>query len=94
MLAGALRPADAARLARAGATIDADPDARYTRVEWPATTLRDFLLYDVLLHEVAHHTLQQYAGKRTARLARTHDHEARAAQLAATLRRLLLDEGV
>lgn len=45
-------------------------------VSWPATTLRDYMLFDVLMHEIGHHLLQQYTGKRMARVARTKDHEA------------------
>jgi len=48
--------------------------------------LRDFMLFDALMHEIAHHRLQQYTGKRTARIARTADHEAYADQFAAQCR--------
>ena len=33
-------------------------------------------LFDVLMHEIGHHLIQHYKGKRTVRRARTADHEA------------------
>ncbi len=45
-------------------------------IHWPAGTLKDFMLFDVLMHEVGHHLLQHHKGKRLARIARTSDHEA------------------
>jgi hypothetical protein len=75
-LPGQLTPAAAARLTRAGAILELVAGGRQTRVVWPGRTLRDFMLYDVLLHEIGHHLLQQYTGKRRARIARTRDHEA------------------
>ena len=39
-------------------------------------------LFDVLMHEIAHHTFQQYKGKRAARVARTAHHEALAERFA------------
>jgi hypothetical protein len=68
------------RLERAGAIVETCPSGAFTSVVWPDCTLRDFMLFEVLLHEVGHHILQQHTGKRKARIARTRDHEAFANQ--------------
>jgi len=80
-LPGTLAPADQQRLQAAGALVQADSSGLRTTVHWPGHTLRDFMLRDVLAHELAHHQQQQYTGKRTVRIRRTHDHEAFAQQL-------------
>lgn len=80
-------PADAARLARAGAVLSSDE--RGLVVGWPGDSLRAFVLLDVLLHELGHHLLQHHRGKRLARVARTREHEARADLVAERARRLL-----
>jgi hypothetical protein len=74
------------RLARAGASIEQVSRGLQTVVHWPDDALRDFMLFDVLMHEVAHHTLQQYTGKRPVRIARTPDHEAYADRFAVQCR--------
>jgi hypothetical protein len=51
-------------------------------VDWPGDTLRDFLLFDGLMHEIGHHM----TGKRTARVMRTADHERRADAFATACR--------
>src|SRR5262249_48957989 len=81
-LPGRLAPAEQARLCRAGAVVEESADGTLTVVSWPGTTLRDFVLFDVLMHEIGHHLIQQYKGKRSARVARTRDHEAFADELA------------
>jgi hypothetical protein len=75
-LPGLLGPEEQARLRAAGALVDLDEPGGWTGVAWPGTTLRDFVLFDVLVHELAHHALQQYTGKRGVRIARRRDHEA------------------
>lgn len=76
LLTGTLNPADSERLLRAGAEIN-EMDARGgIEIGWPGDSLRDFMLFDVLMHEIGHHLIQHYKGKRTVRLARTSDHEA------------------
>ena len=75
-LPGRLPENEQARLRRAGALVDEWGDGTLTVVSWPGTTLRDFILFDVLMHEIGHHLVQQYKGKRPARLIRTRDHEA------------------
>jgi hypothetical protein len=78
VLAGRLPGGEEERLGLAGALIEAAD--LWTVVTWPGDTLRDFMLFDVLMHEVGHHLIQQYKGKRPARVARTKDHEAFAAR--------------
>jgi hypothetical protein len=73
-------------LCRAGAVVEAIGVGSHTLVTWPGTTLRDFMLFDVLMHEVGHHLIQQYTGKRRARVVRTGDHEAFAAHFAVQCR--------
>ena len=64
-------------------------------LEWPGSTLRDFVLRHVLLHEIGHHLLQHHAGKRLVPIARTRDHEAFAERFARRARERLatLDSG-
>ena len=73
LLAG--RPTDAAttRLERAGARVTVGRTG--TRVDWPDGTLRDFMLFDGLMHELGHHLIQQAARKPRTRAMRTADHE-------------------
>jgi len=75
-LRGVLAPDAAALLQRAGAALTVHQPGPTTVVEWPGDTLRDFMLVEVLLHEIGHHVLQHHKGKRAARIARTGDHEA------------------
>lgn len=82
VLPGSLAEKDRDRLTRAGASIEPVSRGLQTMIRWPGSTLRDFMLFDGLMHEVAHHTLQQYTGKRTVRIARTADHEAYARRFA------------
>ena len=75
-LPGRLAAAERARLRCAGAIVETAGAGVQTIIAWPRGTLHDFVLFDVLLHEIGHHLLQQYTGKRRARIARTRDHEA------------------
>jgi len=75
-LSGRLQETIVRRFERAGAIVTLLADVRVTLVEWPGDTLRRFMLEDVLLHELGHHVLQHYKGKRLVRIARTRDHEA------------------
>ncbi|WP_238016965.1 hypothetical protein KZZ52_45630 [Dactylosporangium sp. AC04546] len=72
------------RLGRAGALVETGPAG--TRVGWPGDTLRDFVLFDGLMHEIGHHTIQHAARKRHTRAMRTADHERRADAYAARAR--------
>lgn len=74
LAAGSLR-----RLHRAGALVQVG--ATHTRVDWPGEHLRDFVLFDGLMHELGHHALQH-----EARAMRTADHERRADAFAAACR--------
>jgi hypothetical protein len=91
LLPGTLSARERARLEQAGALVERAMAGGATRVEWPGTTLRDFMLFDVLMHEIGHHMVQQYTGKRRARVLRTKDHEAFADRLAARCRTTFLD---
>jgi hypothetical protein len=91
VLPGSLAWRDRERLERAGASIDMLGSGLQTVVSWPGTTLHDFMLFDVLMHEVAHHMLQQYTGKRTVRVARTADHEAFADSFAVECRKRYME---
>jgi hypothetical protein len=64
------------RFQRAGAIVKLLADVNATLVDWPGNTLRRFMVEDVFLHELGHHVLQHYKGKRSVRIARTRDHEA------------------
>ena len=81
-LPGVIETATASQLARAGAILTLLPEVGATVVDWPAGTLRRFMLQEVLLHEVGHHVLQHHKGKRPAKVARVKDHEAFAARFA------------
>jgi hypothetical protein len=75
-LPGRLTDLATARLRRAGARVAAGPAG--TRVDWPGSTLRDFMLLDGLMHEIGHHRIQHAARKQHIRAMRTADHERRA----------------
>jgi hypothetical protein len=75
-LPGSLSDEAARRLSAAGAVIERVGGGLQTIVKWPHDTLHDFVLFDVLMHEIGHHIVQQYTGKRTGRVMRTKDHEA------------------
>ena len=76
LLTGALSEVEQARLRRAGAVIEVLGLGSQTLITWPSETLRAFMLFDVLMHEVGHHLVQQYKGKREMRVVRTSEHEA------------------
>jgi hypothetical protein len=72
-LSGQLTDVATARLQRAGARVAAGPAG--TRVDWPGSTLRDFMLFDGLMHEIGHHRIQNAAHRQRTRAMRTADHE-------------------
>jgi hypothetical protein len=86
VLLGRLPATEAERLRAAGALVE--EDALQTVVAWPGQALREFMLFDVLMHEIGHHMIQQYKGKRPARVVRTRDHEAFAAHFARRCRQI------
>lgn len=75
-LSGPLTATVTARLERAGATVTAGLTGAL--VDWPGGTLRDFMLFDGLMHEIGHHRVQHAARKRRTAAMRTADHERRA----------------
>jgi len=85
-LTGRLPEREAERLRQGGAVIA--EGVLQTVVTWPGRTLREFMLFDVLMHEVGHHLVQQYKGKRLARVLRTGEHEALADRFARRCRSL------
>ena len=87
-LPGILKLADANRFTAFGAIVTVRPDSQSTTVEWPRDSLQRFMLEGVLLHELGHHVLQHYKGKRPVRVARTRDHEAAAERFASRQRSL------
>ena len=87
---GQLTPSTASQLLEAGARFDETPIT--TLVEWPdPVDLRDFVLFDGLLHEIGHHLIQHHTGKRSARVMRTRDHELQAAVFAKSCRQTWRD---
>ncbi|WP_432993208.1 hypothetical protein [Dactylosporangium sp. CA-233914] len=85
VLGGRLADAAVLRLERAGAAVSRG--ALATRVDWPGATLRDFMLFDGLMHEVGHHVVQHAARRHRTRAMRTADHERRADAYARRARR-------
>jgi hypothetical protein len=88
-LPGSLASKSVRRLERAGAVVSLMPELGATLVDWPADTLRRFMLDEVLLHELGHHVLLHHKAKRLGRIARTKDQEA-FATLFAMRQRLVL----
>lgn len=86
-LPGGLRDDAQRRLVAAGAVLHPLGPAGLV-VEWRGASLRDFMLFDVLMHEIGHHRLQHHKGKRPVRIARTADHEAFADAFARRCREL------
>jgi hypothetical protein len=89
VLPGRLTEHETERLRLAGALLT--EEGLQTLVVWTGETLRQFMLFDVLMHEIGHHVIQQYKGKRPARVVRTRDHEAFAAHFARRCRQIYLD---
>jgi hypothetical protein len=73
---GALPESETEYMRRAGAKVDINQEIKATFVHWPKDSFRNFMIFEVLVHEIGHHILQHNAGKRTQRIARTRDHEA------------------
>jgi hypothetical protein len=72
---GHLSSADEQRISTCGGIVDHLEAGLRTVVHWPGDSLRDFVVLHGLIHEMAHHVIQQYTGKRVARVRRTQDHE-------------------
>jgi hypothetical protein len=91
VLPGELASEERGRLERAGALVTTATSGLQTVVRWPGATLRDFMLFDGLMHEIGHHWLQQYRGKRRPQVQRTRDHERFAERFAQRCRRQYLE---
>jgi hypothetical protein len=89
LLGGILADAEQAILRRAGAQVSVDYRSCLSVVTWPAQCLRNFVLYDVLPHELAHHLLQVRHARSLATATRAADHEAVATGLGRRLARHL-----
>lgn len=63
-------------------------------VNWPRESLRRFMLFGVLFHEIGHHQLQHHKGKRRPRIARTKDHEIYAHKFAERCHRVFEGEAL
>jgi hypothetical protein len=87
-LIGSLPATVTEKLRRAGAEIDTRDGGLLTIVTWPGDTLRTFVLFDGLMHEIGHHVLQHSKGKRAPRVLRTRDHEELADRFAQRCRTL------
>ncbi len=87
-LAGRLPAKQRRKLERAGAVLESAGKGAQTIVKWSGNDLRDFMLFEVLMHEIGHHLIQHHKGKRRVRTARTKDHEAFADRFAARCRKL------
>ena len=74
------------RLLEYGAQIEGAGDGAPTLVHWPGDTMREFVLFAVLAHELGHHLLQHHKGKRLPRVVRSAEHEAWAEAFAARCR--------
>jgi hypothetical protein len=92
VIPGVLPIEDAVKLERAGAVLTTSEAGLQTSIAWPGESLKEFMLFEGLIHEIAHHILQQYTGKRRMQIARTKDHEAFAEATVARVRRLLRAE--
>jgi len=88
-LSGLLQRKPFRRFEKAGAIVILLGDVGATVVDWPGDTLRQFMLKEILLHELGHHVLQHYKGKRRARVARTPDNECFAERFAQKHRQAL-----
>ena len=93
LLPGRFSAEEQEKVCRAGAQVESISEPSQTIVSWPADTLRDFMLFDVLMHEIGHHVLQHQKGKRRERVARTADHEALAERFAVRCRLLYRSGG-
>jgi hypothetical protein len=91
-LPGILPETEAKNIRRAGAEVEIDLEVEATFVHWPEDSLRNFMIFEVLLHEVGHHILQHNTGKRTQRIVRTRDHEAFARRFAHRCRSAWFEE--
>ncbi len=70
-------PADQLRLIEsAGGTVEVSSDGARCKINWTEDELANFMLFEVLMHEIGHHIVQHFKGKREAQVLRKKDHEA------------------
>jgi hypothetical protein len=74
-ISGSIPRAERLRLERAGATVESSDNDMHCQILWTENDLKNFMLFEVFMHEVGHHIIQQYKGKRSDRVMRTKDHE-------------------
>jgi hypothetical protein len=91
LLTGVLRADQRALIESAGASIEVSSDGTRSKVDWPDDTLSTFMLFEVLMHEIGHHLIQQFKGKREAQVLRRKDHEALAMAFARRCRESYMD---
>ena len=72
---GSIPRSERVKLERSGASIESSDDHTQCLIHWKKDDLKAFMLFEVFMHEVGHHIIQQYKGKRNARVMRTKDHE-------------------
>jgi hypothetical protein len=93
-VSGLISTAEREKLERAGALIELSDDNIHCLIHWKDDDLMNFMLFEVLMHEVGHHLIQQYKGKRSARVARTKDHEQFANLFAQRCRESFMVDGI
>ena len=86
-ISGSVRHAERESLERAGASIESSDNNIHCLIKWTNENLKNFMLFEVFAHEVGHHIIQQYKGKRSDRVMRTKDHERFADAFARKCRR-------
>lgn len=92
LLSGRIDSTRISAFERAGAKITDSADGARCKIDWDSESLRDFMIFDVLLHEVGHHIVQQFKGKREAQVVRRKEHEALADIFAQRCRELYKSE--
>lgn len=87
-------PQDQLRLIEgAGGIVDVSSDGARCKISWEGDALKNFMLFEVLMHEIGHHIIQQFKGKREAQVLRKKDHEALAEAFARRCREAYLHGG-
>lgn len=89
---GTLPKAEREKLEQAGASIEPASDNLHCLIHWSEANLKNFMLFEVFMHEIGHHLIQQYKGRRSVRVARTKDHEQFAGLFAQRCRESFLAE--
>jgi len=92
LLGGLVRGDQRQLLESAGATVEISSDGARCKIDWPEDTLSNFMLFEVFMHEIGHHIIQQFKGKRQAQVLRRKDHEVLALAFARRCRQSFLYE--